>query len=388
MSRDPAKTIVVLVLGAFGVWYLALVAAAYATGAVVLITGAVVLIAGYAATILPLILLTSGLVQLYLGIVFARALARIWPFASMRAGRLIVSNTFFAVLAGYALAFLVFIVLFFTSESIAPVVFRATGWVMTCVLSHYVWIVTVGIVFAMRTRRGTTVLDIPFVLFLRRFSTLSDRAVADAVLASALAKRRIALLVPRRSEPEDWNPATVFMAGVRPSAPFRSVPFFLKASDANWVEEVRSLIAAAEVIVVDGSDVSNAIAQEIAMIDTLAAWPKTVVLVEMSRQSEFPFPTRQTPRAVIEYACTWSSAWRGLLAGIVLVIPIGVPFTVPFVVFLKWLTEAMGMNTQLAGIGTLVFSLSIVGWLYKVLFARPAMNRDAIHRLRAVLELE
>ncbi len=381
ISSDSAKTQMVFILGAFGVWYLTLAATAYTVAAVVQF-------AGYAAAMLPLFLLASSLVQLYLGIVFARALSRIWPFSSTRVGRIIVSNTFLFALAGYALTFLALVVLFFTSGSLALIVEVNIGWAIISALTHYVWIVTVGMVFAIRTRRAANVLDTPFVLFLRRFSTLSDRAVADAVFASTLATRRIVLLVPRRSEPEDWNPATVFMAGVRPWAALRSIPFFLKAPDEHWVEEVRSLITAADIVVVDGSDMSNAIAQEIDLIETHEAWPKTVVLVEQNRQGAFQYPKQHTPKAVIEYSCTWSSAWRGLLAGLVLVIPIGLPITVPIVLFIEWLSKAIGMTPLLAGIGALVISLAILSWLYKTLFMRPAMNHDARHRLREVLILE
>ena len=379
MNSDSVRTRLVFVLGAFGIWYLSLAATAYTLTVAVFF-------AGFSTPLLPLLLLASCFIQLYLGIVFARALARIWPFTTTQVINTKVSNTFLFTLVGYTFAFLALAVLFFTYDSLALHVQVNIDWAIISALTHCIWIITVGVVFAKRTHVAENMLDTSYVLFLRRFSTLSDRAVADAVLASTLATRKIALLVPNQSEPEDWNPATVFMSGVRPWAPIRSVPLFLKVPLASWVEEVRTLIKKADIVVVDGSDVSNAIAQEIELIDTHEAWPKTVVLVDQNQRSAFPFPKRISPMAIIEYSCTWGSAVRGLIVGLVLVIPIGVPITVPAVLFIEWLSKAIGMNSLLGGLSAVGISFAFLAWLYKTLFMRRAINADARDRLRATLK--
>jgi hypothetical protein len=118
----------------------------------------------------------------------------------------------------------------------------------------------------LRHRHPRAFLDRPYVLFLRRFSTFSDRSILGLVLRQAPAGKPIVFLTSARSQPGDWNPFLVGFAGMKLWHPFRSVPIMLRANDADWQQVAEELIARASTILIDTSEGSGSITTEVELI--------------------------------------------------------------------------------------------------------------------------
>jgi hypothetical protein len=368
----------VFLLSGFAIWYLSLAVSGYVLTGLIWESTA-------GARIFRLMTVAAGVTaQLCLGIAFSRVLSRIWPLSLDKTARLTESIIVLAVLALYC-AGLVAAWKYLTRGASPLSPLHSPALILVAALLSAVWVITVAATFLRHALHPTLVLSSPFTLFLRRFSTISDRSVAHAVMSANVSARCIVLLVPRRTEPEDWNPATVFMAGVRPWAPLRSLPYFLQARDENWVDAVSKLMERAKIIVIDGSDVSDAVAVEVGLIDELRAWSKTILLLDRKRQKGYPVPTEHTPLAAISYDCTWKAALPRLLLGAILVIPAGIPITVPFVLFMRWLDAKLDPDTVIIELVAALVALFVLGSLYKVLFARPEMDGDSKQRLSDAL---
>lgn len=372
----------VFLLSGFAIWYLSFIVSAYTLA---------VLLWAYTsggAVIHPVIVGIAVVVELYLGIAFARVILRVWPRS----------------LDGTSHRKEVMLILVLLAVYCATL---ATGWsylaadaapryaqslqdnpiiLLSIVLLFVVWMGTVATILVSRRLDPATVLDSPFTLFLRCFSTISDRSVAHAVMSSNSAVRPTALLVPRLTEPEDWNPVTVFMAGVRPWAPLRSSPVFLRSDDDNWVDAVRRLIDRAEVVVIDGSEISDAVSIELNLIHDLQAWSKTILLLDSRKEESHSGLPAHTPLSVIAYRLSWKGALPRLLLGVLLVIPVTLPITGPIVLFMQWLDTKLFPETLVFEVLALLLAFLTLGWIYKLLFVRPEMDRDSKRRLGAVLK--
>lgn len=157
-------------------------------------------------------------------------------------------------------------------------------------------------------------LERPFVLFLRRFSTFSDRVLFGAILRSVPAGCPVAVLTATRSRAGDWNPFVVAVAGIRFRRLLRSMPWFLRSRDDDWQSAARALVERADRIVIDVSDGSTAIENEIEMIEAADRWPDTVIVNHQS--DEYAVPDALADRTeVLEYRRSWLRAIPGLVLG-------------------------------------------------------------------------
>jgi hypothetical protein len=97
-------------------------------------------------------------------------------------------------------------------------------------------------------RKPRAFLKRPFVLFLRRFSTFSDRAVVALVLKQTASSVPVVFLTPTLSRPGDWDPFLVGFAGAKLSHPWQSAPIVLRARDEDWRRAADELIRRAQTI--------------------------------------------------------------------------------------------------------------------------------------------
>lgn len=147
----------------------------------------------------------------------------------------------------------------------------------------------------------------PFVLFLRRFSTYSDRAVLDALLKSGLGQnssRRLVMLRAPNTRIRDWDPTTIGITGIIGGLDFFSpLPIFIKSNPNNWKKIIEHLIKKSSIIIIDTSYHSNAVQYELELIKKLSAENKTIAIINSSNVDR---PRQLSKRIkVIEYKTTW-----------------------------------------------------------------------------------
>jgi hypothetical protein len=344
--------------------------------------------------LVQLAIITGGIVaQLYLGIAFSRVLCRLWPGSleksSRRLGLAVIVVSLAIYLLGIVLAWNYLTGDFLPGTAIGIQARHFWNVNSIAIISAFVfsaiWMVTASGAFLRHVMRPVAAEEFPFLLFLRRFSSTSDRSVAHLIMSAALAMRRIVLLVPRITEPEDWNPITVFVSGVRVWAPLRSLPYFLQASNETWATDVRKLIDKSEIVLIDGSDDTKSVAIELSLIDELRAWPKTVVMLDRGRKKTWVQLAGRTPHSVIYYDCTWKAAIPRLLLGLLLVVPISAPLTLPLVLFLRWLDQVLEPGGYVVDIPATLILLLVLAALYKILFLRREVDRGVKAQLRAAL---
>ena len=145
-------------------------------------------------------------------------------------------------------------------------------------LFFILWIAGAVGTLILRQGRPQAFLDRDFVLFLRRFSTFSDRTVEALILRQAKAGVPVVFLTPTLSKPRDWDPFLVGFAGLKLLHPLRSVPMVFRAPDDDWQRAADELIGRAQTILLDISEGSAALRIEAEMIEKAGRWSDTVCL--------------------------------------------------------------------------------------------------------------
>lgn len=255
----------------------------------------------------------------------------------------------------------------------------------------FVWPASVvGIVLAVsivvvrrRHRRSFAATDAPFVLFLRRFSSYSDRIALGECLKACPAGTPLALLVPVAPKVRDWNPISLAFSGFKLRQPVRSLPLFFRTEDALWEQAARALIAKADRIVFDVSDHSASIALESAMITEASQWARVVVLIDGSKQAREPTEPERRAGRVVVYGRVWMSRWlwSGLIAS---AIAAGGTATL-----IRELGQRVLPLALWDAIDSQLFAALVTfgSWaaFYFVFFFRPAMDKNGSRRLREAM---
>ena len=232
---------------------------------------------------------------------------------------------------------------------------------------------TVGVVGLLiyRHRRPRAFLDQPFVLFLRRFSTFSDRAVVALILQQAAHKVPIVFLTPTLSQPRDWDPYLVGFAGLKLWHPWRSSPIVTRAQDDAWQGAADELIRRAHTILLDISDTSSALRTENEMLDKTGRWPDTVCLrlLVPNAGGQNPVGSFSGVRT-IDYQKSWVRALPRMVIGFLIVLFAVIPF----------LAIAPILRADIVVWAVLVIALAY----YCAVFVRPSLNREAKVALRTL----
>jgi hypothetical protein len=282
-------------------------------------------------------------------------------------------------------------------DSAAPEAVRVAGAIAVLVFA-----VCTAIPFLWRHARPGAFLKQPFILYLRRFSTFSDRSVMNEVLRACPHGKPLVFLTPTRSAIRDWNPFQIGLAGMRVRNPIRSLPIPVRTENASWQNSARELIEAAEVIVLDASEGSVSILTETQLIDSMHMWHKTVVLRTVADQ---PIDGAKNEllagrsAEVIRYERNWRRALPRLILGpVISIFPamwLAVFLLVITMLFLSLFTIAgadfqggfqqllsQETGTRVALGLTAIFAL----WIYIVLFWRPSINKEAAVALATRLQ--
>ncbi len=204
----------------------------------------------------------------YGGVVSGRFLLRAAP--PRLSGKIRISLIVLLVLLALALAL---VMIYLLSEMYIDLHYK----IIFCA-SSILWLSGVFVPLGSRHLRPRAFLDKPFVLYLRRFSTFSDRAVISVVLKASPSGVSVVFLTPTRTRAGDWNPFLIGLAGIKMRNPFRSIPIILRAKDEEWKSAAEELIHHARLIIIDMSEGSDAIQTEIALITKAAKWSNTVII--------------------------------------------------------------------------------------------------------------
>jgi hypothetical protein len=233
---------------------------------------------------------------------------------------------------------------------------------------------TVGVIGLLihRHHRPRAFLERPFVLFLRRFSTFSDRAVIALILQQAANKVPVVFLTPTISQPRDWDPYLVGFAGLKLWHPWRSTPIVTRAQDAAWQRAADELIRRAQTILLDISDTSSALRTEAEMLDRTDRWPDTVclrLLVPNASLGKNPVGGFDGVRT-IDYEKSWVRALPRMVIG----------FLIVLFAALSFLLIVGSMSPIIASAATAIIAPAY----YYAVFVRPSINREAKLTLRTL----
>jgi hypothetical protein len=329
----------------------------------------------------------GSLIVLPLGLAFGRYLLRTLPFAMSDRGR---------GQSGAVALYVVYISLYFLFLGVGETLlsFNTTTVsyeeeeeiaIQLDLLLAMFWATGVIGLLIRRHRRLRSILDRPFVVFLRRFSTFPDRAVIALILKQAAYNVPVVFLTPTHSRPGDWDPYLVGFAGLKLLHPWRSAPIVIRVPHDAWQEAADELIRRAQTILLDTSETSSALRTEAEMLDRAGRWPDTVCLRLL-----VPSASTDTARVgalggvrTIEYTKSWVRALPKMLIGLPIVLCAAIFFFISsasLFASLYW-SVVFGVFHWVA---TVAVAPAAVAY-YCSVFVLPTINRDAKLALRKVL---
>lgn len=172
--------------------------------------------------------------------------------------------------------------------------------------------------------RNTNSPERPYVLFLRRFSTFSDRVLIAEIIKATPSGMHCAFITSPGTSPANWDFFTWAFAGLRFMHPIRDIPLHFQTSDLWWTHHVEELIKNAACIVFDETAKSASMEIERELISRNADLAHCVYLRMKNTQLE----NRQAGmvgncKVTIEYRKTYVRALVGIVIRLSLVAGIG-----------------------------------------------------------------
>ena len=192
------------------------------------------------------------------------------------------------------------------------------------------------------------------VLFLRRFGRSADRLVSSAIRRALPRDASLVFLVGERQGVASWDPGVVAFDGLR-----RGLPQYLQSTDDQWVAHVTQLVRHADAVVLDATDWSDAMATELAIVQSCGASDRLTILM---REHERPETAEDARR--LHYRASWRQTADRMFWGVFLT-------PVPAVV-----TNDMGGPRELSIALTIA---AVVAWV--LLVVRPLMDAAAAEAL-------
>ena len=192
------------------------------------------------------------------------------------------------------------------------------------------------------------------VLFLRRFGRTADRLVSSAIRRALPRDASLVFLVGERQGVASWDPVVVAFDGLR-----RGLPQYLQSTDDQWVAHVTQLVRHADAVVLDATDWSDAMATEMAIVQSCGASGRLTIL---HREHERP-EAADDPRH-LHYRASWRQAGGRMFWGIYLTL-------VPAVI-----ASDMGSPRAVSIVLTIA---AVIAWV--LLVVRPLMDAAAAEAL-------
>ncbi len=120
------------------------------------------------------------------------------------------------------------------------------------------------------------------VIFLRRFHSLADRSIIEVVRGSLPWSSRLVVLRSPRDLLRLWDPIQILFYGLDLRRPWRGIPVYVHSESGTWVDRARQLVRSARVVVIDASQLSEALLQELALVREVGREHALVVISERS----------------------------------------------------------------------------------------------------------
>ncbi len=359
VRRAVAQLIALLVasLSFFAVWLIAGTLATVVPGLGMPATGQTSLGPPERTTAWAIVAL-AGIVAFYASLPVARFIARIFPVKVNGARRygLILA----CVVAGVVLV-----------PTAASPSFRGEFMLLV----PYVVLATCTLLWTILWQARTTrALDVPFILFLRRFSSFSDRSVLAALLRARPSGYRAAFLAPPVEAAGNFSPMVVAFSGTRLWRPLASCPIPLAARNVEWEDDIEDLARAAACVVIDASDRSPAIGREIEIVQRAASAARVLWLADEA------VPGAEPPPGAADQAVRYRRSWRAAALRIVLELS-----AVGLAAFL--IVGPISDDPQFAFTPRWVFWLAgaVLVTLSAPVILQPSVDRKARHRMRDAL---
>jgi hypothetical protein len=243
------------------------------------------------SSLLIYLLLTvlSGGAAIYAGVALARFLLRLWPIQESRGPGIwkwVLWALAILLLAAMPYFFVVELNMFSLEDP------RKTHGVLVAlsqVMQICIFLASVWSFYMAASLRHARLKQRPFVLFLRRFSTFADRTVVAEVLKATPSEIPAMFIASPSNRAGNWDPFVWSFSGFRFMHPFRNLPIQLRTSDETWHETVEDMVKKAACIVIDITDVSASIEDEVRLVSTHAD-PRRVVCVANEKNSLLPRP--------------------------------------------------------------------------------------------------
>jgi len=109
-----------------------------------------------------------------------------------------------------------------------------------------------------------------YVLFLRRFDSLSNSTIVGAIADALPPKASVVFVTSPYAQSSAWDPFFLSVSGFSLRHPLRTVPVHLVVDAEPWREVVEGLATGAMCIVVDTSEPSESMVQEIQIAEAAA----------------------------------------------------------------------------------------------------------------------
>jgi hypothetical protein len=119
------------------------------------------------------------------------------------------------------------------------------------------------------------------ILYLRRFGSFSDRSVVNTVLRLASRSARgLMYLIPSDEPVANWDPWITVYGGLKIIYPYETTPLYFESSNRNWVQNVRRLINLSGCIIIDISELSSSILQELKLVSEVGVSKRTIIIFD------------------------------------------------------------------------------------------------------------
>lgn len=132
----------------------------------------------------------------------------------------------------------------------------------------------------------------PFVLFLRKFGTNADYTLISSLLRATPIGMPVVSLVGENDKLKTWDPLLLGFSGLNLLHPFDSSPIFIKARNEEWQKYIEPLITNSSLIVIDTSESTPSLKEEVRMIQATGKidntiWVQQKPYSEVGNESEF-----------------------------------------------------------------------------------------------------
>lgn len=218
-----------------------------------------------------------------------------------------------------------------------------------------------------------------YLLYLRRFSSFSDREVIGTILRNLKPGVPIVILVTDRATLNDWDPRNIGIAGYKFRKPISSMPFIIRAENSEWESCFINLIKNANAVAIDVSDFSESIMYEYNTIRESVPKERRLVFAETGTDTNI-----NNEETILPY----SKSWKRALPRIIVV-------SIIFVAMISWLfytvfkpnstvnhTTTQQAETLIAGLGG---SLIYIIPLLRVMVFRASVDKDFVSGVKQFL---